>query len=60
MKESDTLAGNTGNISLRKEILLNTKVKYRKESNALAGNADKNSLIKENIAKHKRTVHEGF
>ena len=41
MKESNTLAGNAGNNSLERELLLNTKGKYMKESNTntLAGNA---------------------
>ena len=54
MKESNTLAGNVGSNSLKREILLTTKRKYMKESNTLVGNAAKNSLKREVLLNTKR------
>ena len=54
MKESNNLAANAGNNSLKREILLNTKGKYMKESNTLAGNAAKNSLKRDILLYTKR------
>ena len=39
MKESNTLAGNAANTSLRRKVWLHTEEECMKESNALTGNA---------------------
>ena len=39
MKESNTLVGNVANISLRRELWIDTRGKYMKESNTLVDNA---------------------
>ena len=44
MKESNTLVGNAGNNSLKREVSLSTKGQYMRESNTLAGYAGNNSL----------------
>ena len=39
MKASNTLAVNAANVSLRREVWINTEGKYMRESNTLAANA---------------------
>ena len=48
MKESNILAGNVVNNSLRREMWLNTKGEYMKESSFLAGNVT-NNFLRRNI-----------
>ena len=47
MRVSNTFAESVANISLRKEIYINTKGKYMEVSNTLADNAENISLRRE-------------